>query len=266
MRDKLRLLAEQTGNLELGTFSLDDLTEITVEEGLDNVLVYLQNNNIYILDGERSVEIAKRSNPAWGSLCLHEDKLYYSGEDGGADGIYETLTGKKIAERDNMICTLFSHNGTLYDAGDYGGIYETLTGENIAERDDLIWSLVSHKGVLYDARDYGESEGAIYETLTGKRIAERKGSWVWSLVSHEGTMYDAGDGGIFETLTGKRIAERRSSWVSWVNSLVSHEGTMYDAGRDGIFETLTGDRIVKGNINSMTSVPRKIFEEEGILK
>ena len=130
MKDKLRLLAEQTGNPELGTFSLDDLTEDAVEEVEDNVLVYSEEDyhKIYILDGERSVEIAERD--IWvRSLVSHDGKLYDCGDN---RKIYETLTGKVIAERDNYLYSLVSHDGKLYDCGE-DGLYETFTGEKIVE-------------------------------------------------------------------------------------------------------------------------------------
>ena len=196
MKDKLRLLAEQTGNPALGTFSLDDLTEDNVKKESDNVLVYSQhdNNKIYILDGEQPVEIAERDSEV-SALVSHEGEMY----DGGVDGkIFETLTGEKIAERDGWVLDLVSHNGTLYDANGVK-IYETLTGEVIAERDYQVFSLCAHNGALYDAGGY-----EIYETLTGEVIAERD-NLVKSLISHDSVLHDAGSYGIYETFSGKRI-------------------------------------------------------------
>ena len=251
MKDKLRLLAEQTGNPALGTFSLDELTE-------DNVLVYsrFDNNKIYLLDGEQPVEMARRDNHIY-SLVSHEGVLY----DGGFEGIYETFTGDKIVERFGYVQSLVSHNGELYDSdgGPSGRIYETLTGNKIAERDSLVRSLVSHDGKLYE----GRGDGEIYETLTGDKIAAERNSNIWSLVSHKGMLYDCGghSGRIYETLSGVEIAGRDDR----VYSLRSHNGELYDCGEDGIYETFSKEKIADGCILSMASVPRSIVEEAGIL-
>ncbi|MBR9691955.1 hypothetical protein GOV06_04155 [Candidatus Woesearchaeota archaeon] len=59
-------------------------------------------------------------------LCSHNEGLYYADE----KSIYQTLAGKKIAEREGEVRALCSHNGELYDGGEYG-LCKTLSGINI---------------------------------------------------------------------------------------------------------------------------------------
>lgn len=39
---------------------------------------------------------------------------------------------------------LCSHNGILYDGGNYNKVYETLTGKEVASRDGWVLALCSH--------------------------------------------------------------------------------------------------------------------------
>ena len=222
------------------TDNLEDLTDSTVVEGSDNVLVYHQHffhevgddyngfgtYKISILDGEQSVE---------------------------------------IAERDDSVRALVFHKGTMYDAGSYG-VYETLTGDEIAERDSDVWELVTQDGVLLDGGVYG-----FYETLTGERFSLDptiigKTFPSMFLVSHKGTTYEGGMHGVHETLTGEMIAKRDDKGVHSVWSLVSHNGELLDSGAYGLYETLTGEKISDYKILSMASVPRSVFEEVGLLE
>jgi len=264
MKDKLRLLAEQTGNPALGTFSLDDLTE-------NNVLVYSEDSKIYVLEGAQSIEIAERDNYVL-SLASHDGMLY----DCGGDRIFETFSGEKIAERANRVRptpnsgideranrvrSLVSHDSTLYDGGDNGEIYETLTGNKIAKRNNRVHSLVSHNGELYDC---GSLRSLLFETLTGERFGKMDGA-VKSLVSHNGVLYSCGINWVSNTLTRERIVKTERNNEIW--SLVSHDGMLYCSGNNGIFETLSGDKICDERmIRAMASVPRSIFVEAGILE
>ena len=189
---------------------------------------------IFILNKDGLITIAERESSV-NALCSHDGKLYDAGD---YNKIFETLTGRKVAEREDRVYVLYSHNGQLYDSGFYYGIFETLTGRKVAERESFsISPLCSHDGKLYD-----EGEGfCIFETLTGRKVAERD-SEICALCSHDGKLYDAGgDFCIFETLTGRKVAERDSE----IHALCSHEGQLYDGGFKSIFETLTGRKVAE---------------------
>jgi len=115
---------------------------------LEDVLVFAECNKIFVLDNDFSIkEIASRDD--WvRALCSHNGQLYDAGD---YNKIFETLTNKEIASRNNWVGALCSHNGQLYDAGNYKKIFETLTNKEIASRDDWVWALCSHNGQLYDA-------------------------------------------------------------------------------------------------------------------
>jgi len=107
---------------------------------------------IYETHGSRK-PVAKR-NGHFAALHSHEGKLYdavdlangvkvgYICNDGIHSKIFETLTGKKVAEREGFIGGMISHNGVLFDFS--GGEFK--------------------KGNNYTAR------GEIHETLTGKLL------------------------------------------------------------------------------------------------
>jgi len=72
--------------------------------GLENVLVFSEKENIFVLDRDFSV--------------------------------------KKVASRDDLVNTLCSHNGILYDGGGYAKIFETLSGKEVASRNNWVNSLM----------------------------------------------------------------------------------------------------------------------------
>jgi len=53
-----------------------------------------------------------------------------------------------IAERISLVTVLYCHYGKLYDSGHYKIIYETLNNKEIAERENIVWALCSHDGKL----------------------------------------------------------------------------------------------------------------------
>jgi hypothetical protein len=74
---------------------------------------------------------------------------------------------------------LCSHNGQLYDGGDYCKVFETLTNREVASRDGTVTALCSHNGQLYDGGCYCQG----FETLTGRKVASTD-DWVRVLCSH----------------------------------------------------------------------------------
>ena len=75
---------------------------------LENVLVFSSENKIFVLDnGQNSAPI-------------------------------------KIASRNNWVRVLCSHDGKLYDGGDYKKVFETISNKEIASRDDWVMALCSH--------------------------------------------------------------------------------------------------------------------------
>ena len=109
--------------------------------GLENVLVFAEKNNLFVIDKDGSVkEVASRDD--WiRALCSHNGKLYDGGD---YNKVFETLAKKEAASRNDHIWALCSHNGKLYDGGRYNKIFETLAGKEAASRDDYIWALCSH--------------------------------------------------------------------------------------------------------------------------
>jgi hypothetical protein len=96
--------------------------------------------------------------------------------------IFETLTGKLVAERDQSVTTLCSHDGRLYDGG-VSGVYDTFTNRRITDRQ--VHVLCSHGGKLYDGGFMG-----VHETISGTEIAYRERD-VFALCSYRGILYDA---------------------------------------------------------------------------
>lgn len=97
--------------------------------------------------------VAKRKHMV-SSLCSFQNQLF----DGGDDGVYETLSGRRITgEQVNVLCP---HNGNLYD-GRYQEVYETMSGNEVAYRGHRVYALCSHEGTLYDASEFG----AVYDTI-----------------------------------------------------------------------------------------------------
>ena len=152
------------------------------ENWFDNVLVFAEEENIFVIDIDNFItKIASRDS--WiRSLCSHNGELY----DGGDYlEIYETLSNTKIASRKGHIRALCSHNGKLYDGGEYVKIYETLSNTKIASRKDWVYALCSHNGKLYDGESYlcDRMCCRIYKTLSNTEIASRKGP-ITALCSH----------------------------------------------------------------------------------
>jgi len=158
---------------------------------VDNYSVGLPNKVYDTLAGE---VIAEREGIV-SSLCFHAGKLY----DGGALGVYETLTNKHVSER-SPINALCSNNGILYDAGD-NGIYETLTGDNVVSPRWRSLAMCSHLGRLCDAR---ESDG-VYDTLGNRKILD------YNHIKHAG---------VLRSIMGRPFLLGRSR-ISAIHSLVS---------------------------------------------
>src|SRR3989339_243777 len=108
-----------------------------------------------------------------------------------------------IASRTNWVRTLCSHNGQLYDGGDYKKIFETVSGKEIFSSSDAIDQLCSHEDKLY----YIANSLEIVEMNSQKSIGPRD-SWINALCSHNGKLYEGGNNNqIIETISGKRIAK-----------------------------------------------------------
>jgi hypothetical protein len=154
------------------------IPETDTDSKLEKVLVFSSGSKIFVLDNNSKpvpIIVASRDDVIR-ALCSHNGKLYDGGD---YSGIFETLTNKKIASRYRWVRALCSHNGKLYDAGYYEKIFETLTNKKIASRNNWILALCSHNGKLYDGGYYG----GIFETLTNKKIASIN-NYVWALCSH----------------------------------------------------------------------------------
>src|SRR3989339_1558 len=149
-------------------------------KNLEKVLVFSSENEIFVIDyNDLIYPIASRTN--WvRTLCSHNGQLYDGGD---YKKIFETVSGKEITSRREVVRTLCSHNGQLYDGGDYEQIYETLTRKVTSFRYNFINSLCSHNGQLYDNGFDGGESYKIIETFSGKRIAKGD-KRILSLCSH----------------------------------------------------------------------------------
>ena len=104
-----------------------------------------------------------------------------------SDETPEFIANRRLAP--NTIC---SHNGILYDAGEYKSVHSTLEdseGNNaITSRRRSIRSLCSHNGTLYDAGHYAGT----FDTLNGSDKPVSKTDWIISLCSYKGKLYGSG--------------------------------------------------------------------------
>ena len=83
-------------------------------ESLEKVLVFSSEREIFVLDNEKSVKIASRSDYIW-ALCSHDGELY---DAGSYNKIFETLSGKEVASRSDYIPALCSNPRKYFvDAG-----------------------------------------------------------------------------------------------------------------------------------------------------
>lgn len=143
-------------------------------------------------------EFVPTASDGWAtSICSHAGKLYHAIATGpsAADRsvIYETLSGKVVAERDNNVTTLCSHDGRLYDGG-MSGVYDTFTNRRVSDRS--VHVLCSHDGKLYDGGFMG-----VHETISGTEIAYRQRD-VFALCSYRGVLYDATQyGAVYDTMS-----------------------------------------------------------------
>src|SRR3989339_900944 len=110
-------------------------------KNLEKVLVFSSENEIFVIDyNDLIYPIASRTN--WvRTLCSHNGQLYDGGD---YKKIFETVSGKEITSRREVVRTLCSHNGKLYDGGNNKQIIETISGKRIAKGDKRILSLCSH--------------------------------------------------------------------------------------------------------------------------
>jgi hypothetical protein len=74
----------------------------------------------YLIRGGENL-VASRPTGVY-CLGVHNETLY----DGFAGGVFETVSGKLVAERKGNVRALVSCNGVLYDAGNYGCVFNTL--------------------------------------------------------------------------------------------------------------------------------------------
>ena len=121
----------------------DDLEEILVNAGDNRTFPHYSQENILMT--ERFIT----------DLVSHKEELY----DCGNHGVFETFSEESIADRttyhmasnDDILYGSGPDASGIYD----GTIYEILTDKKIAKRSDEVRSLVSHNGRLYDAGNYG---------------------------------------------------------------------------------------------------------------
>src|SRR3989344_4546776 len=103
-----------------------EVPKATTQSNLENVLVFSSGVRIFVLDnipGAVPIEVASRDS--WiQALCSHDGKLY---DGGNYRKVLETLTGREIASRNDYLSALCSHDGKLYDGGRYNEIFETMT-------------------------------------------------------------------------------------------------------------------------------------------
>ncbi|MFH1053582.1 MAG: hypothetical protein V1740_04175 [Candidatus Woesearchaeota archaeon] len=116
-------------------------------------------------------------------VCLHHGEVY--GADNGKPTqdapnheVFWTLNDSVIARRDSKILALCSHQGKLYDGGEYG-LFDTLSNEKISG--EPCEALCSHKGHLFKLY-----AGSVYDF----RVGEEKffESLLISLCSHNGVL------------------------------------------------------------------------------
>jgi hypothetical protein len=124
-------------------FTGDALEEILREADGDPTFPHYSQENILMT--ERFIT----------DLVSHKEELY----DCGNHGVFETFSEESIADRttyhmasnDDILYGSGPDASGIYD----GTIYEILTDKKIAKRSDEVRSLVSHNGRLYDAGNYG---------------------------------------------------------------------------------------------------------------
>ena len=151
-------------------------------------------------------EFLPTASKGWAtSICSHAGRLYHAITTGPSatdrSMIFETLTGKLIAERDYSVTTLCSHDGRLYDGGACG-VYDTFANRVVTDRP--VHVLCSHGGKLYDGGFTG-----VHETISGTEIAYRQRD-VFAICSYRGILYDATQyGAVFDTMTNLVVLDYR---------------------------------------------------------
>lgn len=144
-----------------------------------------------------------RESPPVKSLCSHNGTLFHAISDENTHEIRKTFSSELVASRPGRILTLESHNGHLYDAGDYG-LFKTLTNQKLSDRPCV--HLCSHGGTLY-----GCNYATIYDALSSdkrNKITMRNTIMVHALCSHDGELFDADQhGSIWHTLNDTKVLD-----------------------------------------------------------
>ena len=220
------------------------------------VLVYSSGSNIYVLDDKTAHRISCRSKDVY-SLCSHNGVLYDGGD---YNSIFETLQNKKIALRNSFISSLCSHDGVLYDGGLQYGVFETFSNKNIFSNGSA--SLCSHEDILYGSTNCIKNE--IYDVLNGEKIIS-KNEPIGSLCSHKGAMYYSGSFSrtIYELSSNEKVASRHGI----IRNLYSFEDNLYDCGYyDCIGDTFKNKKILVENYIDSLNIHLDLIRSCGVPK
>jgi len=246
--------------LENSKFELVDNLNSNLQKNIplnleEKVLVYSTGKNIYVLDNKTTHRISSRSDDVY-SLCSHDGILY---DGGNYNSIFETLSNKKIASRESNISSLCSHNGALYDGGLNYGVFETFLNKKINSRGSP--SLCSHNNILYGSVNY-LGKYSIFNIFTDGNLVSKNGP-IGSLCSHEGVMYYSCsfDRTIYEVLTDKKITSRKGI----IRNLHSFDGVLYDSGYyDCIADTFKNEKVVIDNYVDSLNIDLDLIRACGI--
>ena len=233
------------------------------EENEDNVIVFSIGKEIRVLDYDYQDYSFKKRGQLVNTLCSHKGNLYESWEDGI---IAESQYCKPIGMRDVMFPTMamWSHNNKIYDAGLYNSIVETVTNKMMGRRDHWGFAITTHKGRLIDGGAYK----GIRDTLTGEKLVDTQDT-VRGLCSIAGTLYDARfnkeeSHKIYESLSDDVIQQRPRI----ITSLCSMNGRLYDCGQYRMILDTFDNRVIhyaSSTIFDMCTHPRAYFVEKGVL-
>ena len=168
-----------------------------------------------------------------------------------------------VAQRPKKIRSLCSHDGILYDSGEYNGIFVSMDDSHdlhpIRESAKSIYALCSHESKLYYATE-NETFEFLPHQKSDKRVAFSQRHYTTALCSHDDVLYDAGTFEIFETFeynNSMTYATARRKYH--IRDLCSHEGKLYDLGftNGHLYETLKdrkGKNMIKSFDTNMTSL------------
>lgn len=197
----------------------------------------------FVIDTITGKDIMKREgNPVY-SLCSYNRKFYR----GGKDGIFEVVTGKKIASRNDLVTALCSHEGILYDGGYYPGLYNSLEGKIVSGSKKINFnSLCSYKGVLYGG---GHKIDKFYPPMVFDVFNKKK---IFSVFAGDGSLQDL-------CACNNKLYGSHKIWGWHGKDYYSFHDENYCI--NSILEDPDYLLISKGIITAMCSIPSKLAEQ-----